>query len=341
MRVGVLTGGGDCPGLNAAIRGIVYRCADYGFEVIGIEDGWQGLVDKHWVMLDIPAVDEIIDKGGTILGASRTNPFLREDDLAATMQNIRELSLDVIMALGGEDTLGVAKKMADLGVKAVGIPKTMDNDLAETDFTFGFDSAVSVAVDAADRLKDTAKSHKRVLVLEVMGRHAGWVAYYAGVAGGADWILLPEEPLDLDRMCEHLKATRGRGKTYNLVVVSEGIDLPEADTHGMSVDAFGHIVLRERGVGEYVAKVIEEKTGFETRFAQLGHVQRGGSPTPFDRVLATRLAIKAVDLVKAGEFGKMASVKGNEIVSVSLDSATRELKLVPHTMWEEARVMFK
>lgn len=341
MRIGVLTGGGDCPGLNAAIRAVVFRAADYGFEVLGIEDGWRGLVEKRWVMLDISAVDEIIGEGGTIIGASRTNPFLREEDLAATLQNVRELSIDAIIAMGGEDTLGVAKKLGDLGAKTVGIPKTMDNDVAETDFTFGFDSAVSVGLDAAERLKDTAKSHKRVLVLEVMGRHAGWVAYYTGVASGADWILLPEEPLELGRMCEHLSATRGRGKTYNFVVVSEGIDLPEADTHGMSVDAFGHIVLRERGVGEYIAKVIEEETGFETRFAQLGHVQRGGSPTAFDRVLATRLGIRAVDLVEAGEFGKMASLKGNQIVSVSLDDATRELKTVPHRLCEEARVMFK
>jgi phosphofructokinase-like protein len=341
VRIGVLTGGGDCPGLNAAIRAVVFRAADYGYEVLGIEDGWRGLIEKRWVMLDIPSVDGIIGSGGTILGASRTNPFLREDDLGATLQNIRELSIDAVIAMGGEDTLGVAKKLGDLGVKTVGIPKTMDNDLAETDFTFGFDSAVSVALDAAERLKDTAKSHKRVLVLEVMGRHAGWVAYYAGMASGADWILLPEEPLELDKMCEHLRATKGRGKTYGLVVASEGIDLPEADTHGMSVDAFGHIVLRERGVGEYVAKVIEERTGFETRFAQLGHVQRGGSPTAFDRVLATRLGIRAVDLVKAGEFGTMASLKGNRIVSVSLDDATKELKVVPHSLWEEARVMFK
>jgi phosphofructokinase-like protein len=341
MKIGVLTGGGDCPGLNPAIRAIVYRGADYGDEIVGLKLGWQGLQNKETMALDIPTCDEIIRDGGTILGSSRTNPLLREDDLARCLHNYEELGLEAIIALGGEDTLGVALRFIQLGIKAVGVPKTMDNDLAETDYTFGFDSAVSVGLDAADRLRDTAKSHQRVLVLEVMGRHAGWVALYTGMASGADWILIPEEPFDVDAMCDHLKRTRERGKLYNLVVASEGIDLPEADTHGMSVDAFGHIVLRERGVGEYVAKVIEERTGFPTRYAQIGHVQRGGSPTVFDRVLATRLGLRAVDLVHEGRFGTMASIRGNEIVAVPLEDAVSELKIVPHDLYVEATRLFK
>jgi phosphofructokinase-like protein len=340
-RIGVLTGGGDCPGLNAAIRAIVYRAADYGDEIIGIKLGWKGLLEKQIMPLDIPICDEIIRDGGTILGSSRTNPLLREEELSRCLQHYSELGLEALIALGGEDTLGVALRFTQIGVNTVGVPKTMDNDLAETDYTFGFDSAVSVAMDAADRLRDTAKSHQRVLVLEVMGRHAGWVALYAGIGAGADWILIPEEPVDIDAMCDHLKRTRERGKVYNLVVASEGIDLPEADTHGMSVDAFGHIVLRERGVGEYVAKVIEERTGFPTRYAQIGHVQRGGSPSVFDRVLATRLGMRALELVHNGEFGMMASIKGNEIVAVPLEDAVSELKTVPHELYVEIQRLFK
>lgn len=340
MRIGILTGGGDCPGLNPAIRAIVMRSMEYGFDVVGISRGWAGLVEGVTLPLDLAIVDEIIREGGTILGSSRTNPFKKDEDLAATLKNISKLKLDAIVALGGEDTLGVAVNLWKLGIKTVGVPKTMDNDLNCTDFTFGFDSAVSVAVDACDRLKDTAKSHHRVMVLEVMGRHAGWVALYAGIAGGADWILIPEVALDLDEMCDHLKALKDRGKTYGIVVTSEGIDLPHADEEGVSVDAFGHVILRERGVGEFLAKEIGARTGMETRFSVLGHIVRGGSPTPFDRVLGSRVGLKAADMVKDGDFGKMAAYVNNEIVAVDMEAATKELKTVPIEFYNQVKTLF-
>src|SRR5438874_5027375 len=248
MRVGILTGGGDCPGLNPAIRGIVMRGLDHGFEMLGVELGWRGLVENLTRPLTLEAVEEIIWRGGTVLGSSRTNPFRKgsEDQLERVMHNIRELQLDAVVALGGEDTLGVAHKLHEIGVPTVGVPKTMDNDLDCTDYTFGFDSALSVAVEAADRLRDTARSHRRIMVLEVMGRHAGWVALHTGIAAGADWILIPEVPVNLDEMCEHLKASRRRGKLYGLVIASEGIELPMDDAEEMAVDAFGHVTLKER-----------------------------------------------------------------------------------------------
>jgi ATP-dependent phosphofructokinase / diphosphate-dependent phosphofructokinase len=343
MRVGILTGGGDCPGLNPAIRGVVLRGLDHGFDLLGIELGWKGLVEGLIAPLGLDQVDEIIYQGGTILGSSRTNPFKpgNEHQLEACLKNVKELELDAIVALGGEDTLGVASKLFKLGVPTVGIPKTMDNDLDYTDYTFGFDTAVGVALDAADRLRDTAKSHRRILVLEVMGRHAGWVALYCGIAAGADWILVPEVALDIDEMCAHLIRQRERGRQWGLVVASEGVDMPHADTNDISVDAFGHVILRERGVGEFIAKEIEKRVGVETRFAVLGHVQRGGSPTVFDRVLATRLGIKGADLVREGSFGKMASIQGNQIVAVDLDMAVKELKTVPLEFWQETRSLFK
>jgi len=343
MRVGILTGGGDCPGLNPAIRGIVMRGLDYGFEMHGIQLGWKGLVEGIVEPIGLEQVEEIIYQGGTILGSSRTNPFKpgNEHQLEACVRNFKEFGFDALVALGGEDTLGVASKLFKQGLPTVGIPKTMDNDLDYTDYTFGFDSAASVALDAADRLRDTAKSHRRILVLEVMGRHAGWMALYSGVAAGADWILLPEVPLDLDEMCNHLNRQRERGRQWGLVVVSEGVDIPAADTEDITVDAFGHVILRERGVGEFIAKEIEKRVGTETRSVVLGHVQRGGSPTVFDRVLATRLGIKGADLVKAGEFGKMASIQGNKIVAVDLDLAVKELKTVPLEFWETVKTLFK
>jgi len=341
MRFGVLTGGGDCPGLNPALRAIVMRALDFGDECIGIELGWAGLIKQDTAPLTLDLVDEIISRGGTIIGSSRTNPFKREEDLEATLRNIEELKLDAIIALGGEDTLGVAHKLGKLGVRTVGVPKTMDNDLNRTDYTFGFDSAVQVATDAADRLRDTARSHRRVMVLEVMGRHAGWVALETGVAGGADWILIPEEPLDLEEMTAHLNHLRDRGKHYGLVVVSEGVEMTEADHTTARTDDFGHVVLRERGVGEFVAKEIEERTGFESRLAVLGHIVRGGSPTAFDRMLATRLGLRAVDLAHEGKFGYMASLTNNQYVGVPLEEAVAELKTVPHELYEEVRTLFK
>lgn len=341
MKVGILTGGGDCPGLNPAIRAAVMRLGDYGHETVGLSKGWLGLVEGLTQPLTLENVEEIISIGGTILGSSRTNPFKKDEDLKKCLRNVKKLKLDAIIALGGEDTLGVAGRLYKLGIPTVGIPKTMDNDLSQTDYTFGFDTAVSVAVDAVDRLRDTAKSHSRTMVLEVMGRHAGWVALYTGIAGGADWILIPEVTPDLDEMCDHLKAVRNRGKSYSIVVASEGINLPQVDEEGISVDAFGHVILRERGVGEYLAKEIEGGTGSETRSATLGHIQRGGPPTVFDRVLATRLGLKAAEMVQAGEFGRMSAIQKNEIVSVDLELAVSELKTVPIELYEEAKLLFK
>ena len=342
MRIGILTGGGDCPGLNPAIRGFVLRALDYGYECIGFLNGWKGLVQGDTRPLKLEDVESIIGQGGTMLGSSRTNPFRegKEKDLQACLDNIKKFELDAVVALGGEDTLGVANKLHKLGIPTVGVPKTMDNDLNATDYTFGFDSAVSVATESVDRLRDTARSHNRVMVVEVMGRHAGWVALYAGIAGGADWILLPEEKLDLDAMCEHLKAVRARGKNYSIVVASEGVELPNTDESESSVDAFGHTILSQRGVGDFLAKEIEERTGIETRFAVLGHIQRGGAPSVFDRVLASRLGIKAAELVHAGEFGKMASIQGNQIVGVELEQAVASLKTVPTALSEEVKTLY-
>ncbi|MEP6757033.1 MAG: ATP-dependent 6-phosphofructokinase [Chthonomonadales bacterium] len=343
MRIGILTGGGDCPGLNPAIRGFVLRALDYGYECRGYLNGWKGLVDGVYRPLGIKDVEDIILQGGTMLGSSRTNPFKpgRELDLEATFKHIKEHELDAVVALGGEDTLGVANKLFKAGINTVGVPKTMDNDLNATDFTFGFDSAVSVATDSVDRLRDTARSHNRVMVVEVMGRHAGWVALYTGIAGGADWITLPEVKLDLEEMCDHLKSVRERGKNYSIVVASEGTEIPLMDGEEVKLDQFGHMILSDRGVGEYLAKEIETRTGIETRFAVLGHIQRGGSPSVFDRVLASRLGIKAAELVHAGEFGMMSAIQNNRIVGVPLEDAVKELKRVPLEMYEEAKILFK
>lgn len=342
MRVGVLTGGGDCPGLNPAIRGVVLRGRVHGFEFVGLELGWRGLLEKLTVPLDLPQVEEIIRLGGTILGSSRTNPFRKDraEDAERCVRNFRELGLDALVAIGGEDTLGVAHKMTRLGLPVVGVPKTMDNDLEGTDYTFGVDSAVAVAVDAADRLLDTGRSHRRIMVLEVMGRHAGWVALYTGMAAGADWILIPEVAPDLDEMCAALKRKWERGRQWGLVVVSEGTELVGLDEAGAEVDAFGHVVLRERHVGEHVAQIIEERTGIETRHAVLGHIQRGGSPTPFDRILGTRVGVLAADLVRDGQWGMMAALRGTEVIAVPLEHAVARLKTVPVELYEVAKSLF-
>lgn len=341
MRVGILTGGGDCPGLNPAIRGAFMRGLDHGFEFVGLELGWKGLVEGLTTQLTLEGVEEIIRQGGTVLGSSRTNPFRRgaeaEADLQKCLENWKRFELDALIALGGEDTLGVANKFYKLhGLHMVGVPKTMDNDLSHTDYTFGFDTAAGVAMDAADRLFDTAKSHRRYLVLEVMGRHAGWVALHVGIAAGADWITLPEIPLDLDAMIAALRRKVERGKTWGLIVASEGTDLPVVDTGDLTLDAFGHVSLSERAVGSFIAGEIEKALGRETRTVTLGHVQRGGPPTLFDRVLGTRVGVKAADMVRDGEWGKMAALQGTAIVSVPLDLAVENLKTVPRSYWEEA-----
>ncbi len=341
MRIGVLTGGGDCPGLNPAIRAVVYRALDYGDEVIGIKAGWAGLLNKDTVPLKLEDVEEIISKGGTILFTSRTNPLKKEEDMEKCIQNFKELGLDALIAIGGDDTLTVAKELYKRGVPVVGVPKTMDNDLSATDATFGFDSAVSVAMDAMERLKDTARSHFRVMVFEVMGRHAGWVALYTAVAGGADYVLIPEEPLNMDKLVEHIKKVRERGKPYAIVVASEGVELPPEEEEEVRVDAFGHKILRERQVASWLGREIEKRTGYETRWAQIGHIQRGGAPTLFDRILATRVGLKAVDMVHNGEFGKMAALRGQEIVSVDLEEAVGKTKTVPPQLLEEFKTLFK
>ncbi len=341
MRVGILTGGGDCPGLNAAIRAVVMRLLDFRHEPVGIERGWLGLIEGITRPLTLQTVDEIIPTGGTILGSSRTNPFKRDEDLAKCLANIQALNLGAIIAIGGEDTLGVANNLYKLGVDTVGIPKTMDNDISGTDYTFGFDTAVNVAMDAVDRLRDTAKSHHRVMVLEVMGRHTGWVALYTAMAGGADWVLIPEVPADIGEMCDHILRLKERGKPYAIVVVSEGIELPQAEEEGISVDAFGHVILRERGVGDFVSKEIESRIGVETRSAVLGHIQRGGSPSEFDRVLATRLGLKSAEMVNGGEFGRMAAFVCNDVASIAMDEAVSQLKTVPVSLYDQAKLLFK
>lgn len=341
MKIGILTGGGDCPGLNPTIRGFVLKALDYGFDVYGIREGWRGLVkgiidDKP---LTVGDVEELIYQGGTMLRSSRTNPYKDPAQLQAVKDNIQKYGFDCIVALGGEDTLGVASKLYKDGIPTVGVPKTMDNDLSETDYTFGFDTAVSVDVDAVDRLRDTARSHMRIIVLEVMGRHAGWVALHAGIAGGADWILLPEVPMDLDAMCAHLKESYAR-KRYGIVVASEGTELPDLDESEKQLDAFGHVMLGERNVGEFVAKEIEKRTGIETRSAVTGHIQRGGAPSAFDRVLASRLGIRAAQCVHDKEFGKMVAVRGTEIVTADIDKAVGVLRTVPSELYESITPLF-
>ena len=342
MKVGILTGGGDCPGLNPAIRGAVYRGLDFGFDFVGIQEGWRGLVDGIYEPLTLESVEEIHYQGGTILGSSRTNLFSKDEYLQAALGNIEQAGFDAIIACGGEDTLGVASKLFHQhGVPTVGVPKTMDNDLNETDFTFGFDTAAGVGMEALDRLRDTARSHRRVMVLEVMGRHAGWVAWYVGLAGGADWITLPEEELDVEAMCAHLKAVRARGKKYALVVASEGTEIAAGEGEEKEVDSFGHVQLGDRNVGEYIADEIEKRTGWQTRAAVVGHVHRGGSPTLFDRVLGMRVGIKAAELVRDRQFGQMAALQGTRVVGVPIERAVANLKTVPPELLELVKTTFK
>lgn len=342
MKIGILTGGGDCPGLNPAIRGFVMKALDYGYDVYAIREGWRGLVkgivdDKPLTVAD---VEELIWQGGTVLRSSRTNPYKDPAQLEAVRENLGKFKFDCIAALGGEDTLGVASKLYQDGiVNTVGIPKTMDNDLSETDYTFGFDTSVGVDTDAVDRLRDTARSHMRIIVLEVMGRHAGWVALYSGIAGGADWILLPEIPLDLEAMCAHLKTAYER-KKYGIVVASEGVELPHTDEATAERDAFGHVILSDRNVGEFIAEEIEKRTGIETRSAVTGHIQRGGRPSAFDRVLASRLGIRAAQCVHDGDFGKMVAVRGTEVVPVPIDKAVGTLKTVSDDLYETVKTLF-
>jgi 6-phosphofructokinase 1 len=342
MRIGVLTGGGDVPGLNAAIRAVARRAFQYGWEVVGIRNGWQGMVEGIYEPLTPKSVSGILHVGGTILGTSRTNPLKDPKMMEKVFANFKAMQLDGLVAIGGDDTLSVAAALAAKGLPAVGVPKTMDNDVAETDYCIGFDTATTTVADALDKLHTTATAHHRVIVVEVMGRDAGWVAVVGGLAGGADFIAVPESPTNMDALCAHLKNRRDAGKNFAIVVVAEGAkitDLPEPEDLGER-DAFGHVRLDKRSLGERVAKEIEKRIGFEARTVVLGHLQRGGSPSVFDRVLATRLGVFAVDLIREGRFGYMAALKGNKIVPVELEHAVASNKKLDLELYELAKVFF-
>lgn len=326
-KVGILTGGGDAPGLNAVIRAVVIRLAKEGISTMGYLEGWKGVLEQRAVELKPDDVAGIVGEGGTIIGSSRTNPFKNPDrDVPKILESLKKLDLDALVAVGGDDTLGVADKLYKAHkVNVVGVPKTIDNDLNATDYTFGFDTAVQRATEAIDSLVTTARSHRRVMVVEVMGRHAGWIAAYAGMASGADWTLVPEKEANIDAMCEALKKARAKGKLYGMVVVSEGVKLAGSEVlQTQEKDAFGHV--RLGGIGEQLAKLIEQKTGLETRHVVLGHLQRGGSPTAYDRVLATRYGLAAAELVLKGDWGKMVALQGNRIVAAPLSAAVGSLK---------------
>jgi ATP-dependent phosphofructokinase / diphosphate-dependent phosphofructokinase len=344
MRVGVLTGGGDCPGLNAVIRAVVRKGVQgHGFEFVGYRDGWKGPLEGLTMELGVQQCRGILPRGGTILGSSRTNPFTIENGVEKIIENLARDGVDALVAIGGEDTLGVATKLSDLGVDVVGVPKTIDNDLSGTDFTFGFDTAVNIATEAIDRLHTTAESHHRVLVVEVMGRHAGWIALHAGIAGGASMVLIPEQPFDIADVCERVE-TRFKSQYAPIIVVSEGaVPAEAADGSGMTLvsgelDAFGHV--RLGGIGDRLASEIEARTGKEARAVVLGHIQRGGTPTAFDRWLATRFGLQAIDAVADGDFGTMMALRGTRIERLPLIEGTGELKLVGPSEYAEAQVFF-
>ncbi|WP_046470964.1 6-phosphofructokinase [Allosalinactinospora lopnorensis] len=340
MRVGVLTGGGDCPGLNAVIRAVVRKgIKDYGYEFVGFRDGWRGPLEGDTMPLDRAAVSGILPRGGTILGSSRTNLMKIEGGVDRVKDNMAGLGVDALVAIGGEDTLGVARQLHDRDVNVVGVPKTIDNDLNATDYTFGFDTAVNIATEAIDRLHTTAESHHRALIVEVMGRHAGWIALHSGMAAGANVILIPEYPFDIDQVVAHVES-RFKTNYAPIIVVAEGAHPKEGQMELATgdKDAFGHV--RLGGIGQRLAEEIETRTGKESRSVVLGHVQRGGTPSAFDRVLATRLGVNAIEAVHDREFGKMVALQGTGIVRVDLSAATDKLKTVPAERYEEAEVFF-
>ncbi|OGR42310.1 MAG: pyrophosphate--fructose-6-phosphate 1-phosphotransferase [Elusimicrobia bacterium GWA2_61_42] len=341
-KIGILTGGGDCPGLNPAIRGCVYGAEKYGYECVGITDGWKGLVEGTTTPLSREITEYIIMKGGTMLGTSRTNPYKVEGNVDKCLATFKKLGLHALVAMGGDDTLGVATKLyRDHKLNVIGVPKTMDNDLNVTDFTFGFDTSVTKAMEAAQALLDTGASHHRVMVLEVMGRHAGWVALYTGIAAAADYVCIPERQINTEEMIKKIKDAYAR-KKYALVVTSEASELPAAgeDKSKHAVDQFGHRILKDRGMGEHIASFIEKQTGIETRSAVIGHMQRGGAPTLFDRMLATRVGLKAAELVRDGQWGQMSALVGNKYVGVPLENATGELKTVNKEWFDLMEVLF-
>ena len=340
MRVGILTGGGDCPGLNAVIRAVVRKGAGvYGHEFLGFRDGWRGPLENVTMPLGIEDVRGILPRGGTILGSSRTNPYKIEGGVERITENLHRLGIDALIAIGGEDTLGVATQLAERGVQVVGVPKTIDNDLNATDYTFGFDTAVNIAMEAIDRLHTTAESHHRALIVEVMGRHAGWIALHAGMAGGANVILIPEQPFSVERVCAYVDS-RFQAHYAPIIVVAEGAT-PDGGENAVlekGLDAFGHV--RLGGIGEWLAAEIEKNTGKEARTIVLGHIQRGGTPTAFDRMLATRFGLQAIDAVNESDWGKMVALRGTDIVRVPLADATTQLKLVEPGRYREAEVFF-
>lgn len=342
-NIGLLTGGGDCPGLNPVIRAVVRRAEKEGWRVVGFRYGWKGLLENDFRALDQNSVSGILPKGGTILGTSRTNPYKDGDQVKENLAKIRDTftkhNLRALIAVGGEDTLGVASKLVKDGLNVVGVPKTIDNDLSCTDYTFGFDTAVNIAMEAIDRLHTTAESHDRIMVVEIMGRHAGWIALEAGLAGGADVVLIPEKSVSIEEICAIIKHRRERGRSFSIVAVAEGFKLAGDDvTKNQKVDSFGHVHLG--GVGDRLAYLLEERTGFETRCTVLGHLQRGGSPTAFDRVLGTRFGVRAVEFVKEKKYGYMVSLQGNEVVPVKIEDAVSKLKTVPDWFYDLAKVFF-
>jgi ATP-dependent phosphofructokinase / diphosphate-dependent phosphofructokinase len=341
MRIGLLTGGGDCPGLNAVIRAVVRKGIDvYDDSLIGFRDGWRGVLEAEYDELTIESTRGILPRGGTILGSSRTNVFKREDGVGRVRQTLADTGLDGLIAIGGEDTLGAAHRLHGEGLNLIGVPKTIDNDLGATDVTFGFDTALHVATEAVDRLHTTAESHHRILVVEVMGRHAGWIALHSGVAGGADVILIPEIPFDIDEVCRLIRRRHDRGRPFSIVVAAEGA-VPKEGTMTLSagqLDEFGHP--RLGGIGHRLEQEIEERTGFETRATVLGHVQRGGTPTPFDRVLATRFGLAAIDAVHDGAWGMMTALRATRIELVPLAEAVAELRTVPVEEYQGFGVLF-
>jgi len=343
-QVGILTGGGDCPGLNAVIRAVTRRSLASGWEVVAVREGWRGLVEGRFQALGRREVTGLLPRGGTIIGTSRTNPYKQEGGVEKVLHNFNHQGLDALVAIGGEDTLGVAAKLfEEHELPVVGVPKTIDNDLSATDVTFGFDTAVSICTEAIDRLHTTAESHNRVMVVEVMGRHTGWIAVMSGIAGGADVVLIPEHPITVEQTCAQIQKRHSAGSDFSIVVVSEGYELTYESGEQRAVDmgsedAFGH--KRLGGIGDALASEIEGRTGYETRVTVLGHVQRGGTPTSRDRILATRFGLKAAELVDTGRFGQMAALRGDDIVDVSLEEATRELKRVPPEWYAVASAFF-
>jgi phosphofructokinase-like protein len=341
MKVGILSGGGDAPGINAVIRAVVRKGIQHcSYEIVGIRDGWRGLLEGELMPLDLKAASGILPRGGSILGTSRTNPFKHKGGAEKILKNAKKAGIAAVVVIGGEDTLGVAYKMSELGLKCVGVPKTIDNDLAGTDYTFGFHTAVAIATEALDKLHTTAEAHHRIIILEVMGRYTGWIALEAGLAGGADAILIPEKPFDINEICEYIRRRQKRGRNFSIIVVAEGAK-PKGGAeivYGETVDEFGHV--RFGGVGYYIGKELEKKTGIETRVVVLGHLQRGGSPTAFDRVLATRYGVAAIDLVHKGKFGHMVTLKGNKIGSVPLKDVVGKRKTVNLELYNIASVFF-